>query len=350
MKPEVHADRFGVLASGQPVQEFTLDNGAGMQLKVLDFGGILRSWTVRDRHGATIDLVLGFDTLQEYERDKAYFGGLVGRFANRIGKGRFTLDNRAWQLPQNDGANHLHGGPAGFSKQMWHVHAGADEDAARVHLYRLSPAGEEGYPGTLVALVMYELSKRGELCFQVMAMSDQSTPVSISQHSYFNLAGGGDVLGHELCIDADYFLPTTPDLIPTGELHAVDGTPFDFRLPRRIGSGLCEEHEQLLRAHGYDHNFALVGGAGPHVCLSDPVSGRRMDIFTDAPGMQFYSGNYLDGSLGGLGRAFERYAGLCLEPQHFPDAPNHPDFPDAICRPGTVSRMTTRYVLYCPGQ
>ena len=345
MKPCVDSRLFGELANGEPVMEFTLDNGQGMLLSVLDYGCIIRSWRVLARHGAPVDFVLGFDTLLEYERDSAYFGALVGRYANRIAGGRYEGEGRTYQLARNEGANHLHGGRRGFHKHCWQAHASSGPDVARLSLCRLSRDGEEGYPGNLLVMVTYELTVSGELRCRYQAAADQPTPVSISQHSYFNLAGEGDILGHELCIDAAHYLPVGSGLLPTGVIEEVAGGAFDFRLKRRIGEGLAGDDKQLALAHGYDHNFVLAQGPGPQACLADPVSGRQMDIYTDCPGLQFYSGNYLDGTLGGKGRDFTRHAGLCLEPQHFPDAPNHPHFPDALCRPGAPYSATTRYVI-----
>lgn len=345
VKPSISACRFGELGDGTPVHEYTLDNGAGMQLKALDYGCIIRRWTAQAGSGPGVDLVLGYDTLQEYERDSAYMGALVGRFANRIAGGRFTLDGKPCQLDQNEGEHHLHGGRAGFGKQMWQARGCADGSSPRLNLYRLSPAGEGGYPGNLLVLVTYELLVSGALRCIYQAMADQATLVSISQHSYFNLAGAGDVLGHELCIDAEQYLPVRADLIPTGEKALVADGAFDFRLPQRISSGLCRDDPQLKLAGGYDHNFVLVGVPGPHASLTDPASGRRLEIYTDSPGMQFYSGNYLDGTLSGQGRSFGRHAGLCLEPQQFPDAPNHASFPRLVCRPGSPCSMSALYAL-----
>ncbi|HEY0587808.1 MAG TPA: aldose epimerase family protein [Pseudoduganella sp.] len=345
MKPCVDSRLFGELANGEPVMEFTLDNGQGMLLSVLDYGCIIRSWRVLARYGAPVDFVLGFDTLLAYERDTAYFGAVVGRYANRIAGGRYESDGRIVQLTRNEGENHLHGGRRGFHKQCWQAHVSSDKEMARISLCRLSRDGEEGYPGNLLVMVTYELTATGELRCRYQAAADQPTPVSISQHSYFNLAGEGDVLGHELRIDAAYYLPVRAGLVPAGEAAQVADSAFDFRRMRRIGSALAEADEQLALARGYDHNFVLAGGPGPQASLSDPASGRQMDIYTDCPGLQFYSGNYLDGTLGGKGRDFTRYAGLCLEPQHFPDAPNQPAFPDAICRPGAPYSANTRYVI-----
>lgn len=325
--------------------EFTLDNGRGMLLSVLDYGCIIRSWRVLAPDRPPLDFVLGYDTVPDYERDQAYVGALVGRFANRIAGGSFDLDGRTYRLTRNEGRHHLHGGRRGFHKHAWQAHGSSDDEVARVSLCRLSRHGEEGYPGNLLVMVTYELTVAGELRCRYQAAADQPTPVSISQHSYFNLAGQGDILGHELTIDAAHYLPVGPGLLPTGERQAVADGPFDFRRQRRIGSGLAERDPQLALARGYDHNFVLSRGPGPQACLRDPLSGRRMEIYTDCPGLQFYSGNYLDGSLGGKGRDFTPYAGLCLEPQHFPDAPNQPQFPTAICRPGAPYSAVTRYVI-----
>lgn len=314
MKPHVDSRLFGELANGEPVMEFTLDNGQGMLLSVLDYGCIIRSWRILARYGAPVDFVLGFDTLLEYERDTALFGALRGRFAGRIAGGR-----------------------RGFHKRSWQGHASSDNETARLSLCRLSRDGEEGYPGNLLVMVTYELSVGGELrcCYQ--AMSDQATPVSISQHIYFNLAGEGDVLRHELCIDAAHYLAVGADMLPNGELQEVAGSPFDFRLENPIGRRLAEPAPQLMLAGGFDHTFILAGGSGPQARLSDPASGRCMDIYTDCPGLQFYSGNQLNGSMGGKGREFTRHAGLCLEPQHV--------LPDARCRPGVPYSAGSRYVI-----
>jgi aldose 1-epimerase len=345
VKPNVQARPFGALSDGVPVTAYTLDNGAGMRLEVLDYGCIIRRWTLERAGASPVNLVLSLDSLSDYERDQAYFGALVGRFANRIDHGRFELSGQHHQLTRNEGEHHLHGGAQGFHKQTWQAHAGADHDAAWINLFRLSPDGEERYPGDLLAMISYLLSANGELRCRYQAVSDRPTLFSASQHSYFNLAGTGDILDHELQIAADSYLPVRADLIPTGERAPVEGTPFDFRRARRIGDGLAAAHPQLALARGYDHNFVLAGTAGPHAVLSDPASGRRMAIYTDCPGLQFYSGNYLDGSLSGQGREFGRHAGLCLEPQQFPDTPNRPDFPQRVCRPGWAGSMATLYAL-----
>jgi len=345
MKPSVSQSVFGELATGEPITEFTLNNGTGMELRVLDFGCIIRRWTVDASPDEPADLVLGFDSAREYEVDASYMGALVGRFANRIDGGRFSLDGRAYQLGQNEGIHHLHGGAAGFHKQMWQSNIHVEDDKARINLYRLSPAGEEGYPGNLLVMVTYELLASGALRCTYQAVSDEATPVSISQHSYFNVAGRGDVLSHQLWIDADLYLPVREDLIPVGRAEPVMGGPFDFRFVRSIRSGLDSDDKQLALAGGYDHNFVLGAIPGPQAWLRDPASGRRLRIYTDCPGLQFYSGQYLDGSSGGLGRTFGPHAGLCLETQQFPDAPNQPSFPNLVCRPGEPCAMSTLYVV-----
>jgi aldose 1-epimerase len=339
MKPSVSETPFGKLADGSPITEFSLDNGAGMVLRVLNYGCIIRRWTVTPADGRAVDLVLGFDTAGEYERDRTFRGALVGRFANRIAGGRFELDGAVFQLSQNEGPHHLHGGRCGFHKRLWQASPSVEEDRARVNLYRLSLAGEEGYPGNLLVMVTYELLASGALRCFYQAVSDGATPVSISQHSYFNLAGKGDVLAHELYIDAEYYLPVRDDLIPVGSAAAVAGGPFDFHRPRKIGDALLADDSQLKLAGGYDHNFVLTGIPGPQAILADPGSGRKLDIYTDCPGLQFYSGQYMD----------VPHAGLCLEPQQFPDAPNHASFPSLICRPGEPCSMSTLYVVHQGG-
>lgn len=335
MKPSVSETPFGKLADGLPISEFSLDNGTGMVLGVLNYGCIIRRWTLSTAEGSTADLVLGFNTGEEYERDQSYMGALVGRYANRIAGGRFELDGALFQLSRNEGPHHLHGGVAGFHKKVWQATASVEDDRARINLYRLSLAGEEGYPGNLLVMVTYELLASGALRCLYQAVSDRATPFSISQHSYFNLAGKGDVLAHELYIDAEYYLPVRDDLIPVGRAAPVAGGAFDFRQPRRIGEGLRADDFQLKLAGGYDHNFVLDGIPGPQAVLADPESGRRLEIYTDCPGLQFYSGQYMD----------KPHAGLCLEPQQFPDAPNHASFPMVVCRPGEPCSMSTLYVV-----
>ena len=347
MQAGIQQAPFGQLPGGEEISVFTLVNTAGMTVKILDFGGIITEIHVPDRDGAFADVALGFDTLEPYRGDSPYFGALIGRSGNRIARGRFTLDGRTWQLPVNNGKNHLHGGPVGFDRVKWQA---SIEGAELVLRYR-SLDGEQGYPGTLDATVRYSLSDENEIVVRFHAVTDQPTPVNLTQHSYFNLAGGGDILGHELTIDADAFVPIDADSIPTGALAAVTGTPFDFRMPRTIGERIAYPDKQLRHGSGYDHCFVLNKPAGTtttrtmtraaRVC--EPVSGRVLELFTQEPGVQFYSGNFLDGSLSGKGRVYEHRSGFCLEPQHFPDSPNRPDFPNTILRPGEVYETESRF-------
>ena len=347
MQAGIQQAPFGQLPGGEEVSVFTLVNAAGMTVKVLDFGGVITEIHVPDRDGAFADVALGFDTLEPYRGDSPYFGALIGRYGNRIAGGRFTLDGRTWQLPVNNGKNHLHGGTVGFDRVKWQASV---EGAELVLRYR-SVDGEQGYPGTLDATVRYSLTDENEIVVRFHAVTDQPTPVNLTQHSYFNLAGGGNILGHELMIDADAFVPIDADSIPTGALAAVTGTPFDFRMPRTIGERIAYPDKQLRHGSGYDHCFALNKPAGTttmramtraaRVC--EPVSGRVLELFTQEPGVQFYSGNFLDGSLSGKGRVYEHRSGFCLEPQHFPDSPNRPTFPNTILRPGEVYETESRF-------
>jgi aldose 1-epimerase len=327
---------FAQLPDGSQVSVFTLRNAAGMTVRILDFGGIITEIHVPDRDGVFADVALGFDTLEPYRGDSPYFGALIGRYGNRIAGGRFTLDGQAYTLPVNNGKNHLHGGVPGFDRVLWRSRVENDE---LVLEYR-SLDGEQGYPGTLDATVRYSLGDDNGIKVRFSAVTDRATPVNLTQHSYFNLAGGGDILGHELTIDADNIVPIDADLIPTGRLAPVAGTPFDFRTPAAIGARIDQADEQLAHGGGYDHCFALnkpaPGVLSRAARVRDPVSGRVLELFTQEPGVQFYSGNFLDGSLAGKGRTYACRSGFCLEPQHFPDSPNQPAFPNTILRPGEV--------------
>ena len=309
----------------------------GIEADVLSFGGIIEALRVPDREGRMASVVLGLPTLHGYAALSPYFGAAVGRYANRIALGRFALDGRAHQLAANDGANAMHGGTLGFSKRVWEV---ADTGPAHVVLRRVSPDGEEGYPGTLDVTVAYRLEP-GALRIDYAAETDRPTVLNLTNHSYFNLAGegAGSVLGHLLRIDADAVLPTDAGQIPTGELRPVEGTPFDFRAPAVIGARIRAGDPQLVQALGYDHCWALRGGvtAAPRLAarVVDPASGRTLEVLTTEPGVQFYSGNRLTGSLvGPSGRAYRSGDGFCLETQHFPDSPNRPAFPSTTLRPG----------------
>lgn len=324
---------FGT-TDGVEVYLYTLTNDLGYEVSITTFGGAITSLKVPDRHGVFGDIVLGYETLDDYVRHPRYFGALIGRHANRIARGQFSLNGTTYQLPRNNGANHLHGGPHGFDKRVWSAREGDDV----LHLLYLSKDGEEGYPGNLTAFVDYRLSGN-ELSIDYHASTDGETIVNLTNHSYFNLRGEGTILDHELTLNADSFTPVDEELIPTGEIKAVADTPWDFRNGRQIGSRISSV------SGGYDHNFVLNDWDGSlrfAARLYEPVSGRVLEMLTTQPGMQFYSGNFLDGSLVGKGGvAYQKYTGLCLEPQHFPDAPNHSNFPSTVLRPGEEYNQRT---------
>lgn len=329
---------FGSLNDGTPISLFTLSNSAGMVAKITDLGGIITELHVPDRNGMLGDIVLGFDRLEPYLANHPYFGALIGRCANRIDQGKFSLDGVTYQLDINDRANHLHGGMGGFHSVKWE----ASVEGGVLMLCRRSPSGDQGYPGALDVTVLYWLTDDNELVVRCSAETDQPTPINLTQHSYFNLACGGDILEHELTIFADVFTPIDQESIPTGELVPVAGTPFDFRSPVKVGERIGWPDAQLGNGRGYDHNFVLRA-PGLAARLHDPLSGRVLELFTVEPGLQFYSGNFLDGSLAGKGREYAFRSGLCLEPQHFPDSPNRPAFPSTILRPGQTFTTESRY-------
>ena len=324
-------------------------NRGGIEARVTPFGAALVSLVAPDREGRRADVVLGFDTLADYAGQRAYVGVVVGRYANRIRAGRFTLGGREHQLACNDGEHHLHGGVRHFGSVPWSARRVETPQGPGIEFTRVSPAGEEGYPGRLEARATYSLGERAELRLDFEAVCDEDTLVNLAGHSYFNLAGhdAGDVLRHELAIDAERFTPVGPGLIPTGELRGVAGTPFDFRRPTAIGARLSSTDPQILLGQGYDHNWVLNGRRGTlrlAARLREPRAGRVLDLLTTEPGLQFYAGHHLDGSLRGKGGAvYGPHAGLCLEPQVFPDAPNQPHFPSAVLRRGETYRATTVY-------
>jgi len=329
---------FGV-TDDQEVSLFTLTNERGLEVSITNYGGAVVSLMAPDRNGEFSDVVLGYETLEEYVRNPRYFGGLIGRHANRIGRGKFSLNGASYQLTQNNGMNHLHGGAMGFDKRVWNVIGVVDDGRAILRLGYSSRDGEEGYPGNLSAAVTYKLLPDNELEIDYRATTDRDTIVNLTNHSYFNLAGKGTILDHELTLHADSFTPVSEELVPTGEVKPVANTVMDFRQSRRIAQG------------GYDHNFVLRdvdAWIRPAARLFEPESGRVLEILTREPGIQFYSGNFLDGSLIGRGGVpYEKYAGLCLEPQHFPDAPNHVNFPSTVLRPGEVYKHTSVYRFSC---
>ncbi|MGW1864690.1 aldose epimerase family protein [Streptomyces mauvecolor] len=347
--PRRHPTRkhFGTLADGTAVDLWTVSNG-GTRLQVLSWGGVIHSLEVPDRDGHLANIALGFDNLAEYVAKSPYFGGLIGRFGNRIAAGRFTLAGHTYQLPLNDGVNSLHGGTQGFDKRMWQVEPFTRGPETGLILSRVSPDGEMGYPGTLKVRVTYTLTARGDWRIDYEATTDRPTVVNLTSHTYFNLAGegSGSIYDHTLELAAARYTPVDAGLIPTGELARVAGTPFDFRRPKPIGRDIREGGAQLVRAKGFDHNWVLDKGISTSptyvLTLTDPSSGRVMRMYTTEPGLQFYTGNFLDGTLEGTsGRTYRQGDALCLEAQHFPDSPNHPSFPSTVLRPGTTYRTST---------
>ncbi|WP_300756083.1 aldose epimerase family protein [Janthinobacterium sp.] len=338
---------FGVLPDGTQATAYTLANRQGLRIKVLDFGAIIQAVHAPDRHGEVADVVLGFDGIAPYLRNSWYLGAVVGRFANRIARGRFSLDGCDYSLAVNNGVNHLHGGEQGFHQVLWAAEPYQKDGAAGVVFTRSSPDGEDGYPGRLDVTLVYELNDDNALSLRYHAVTDQATPVNLTNHSYFNLAGQGDILAHEVMIGADRYTPVDAGSIPTGELADVAGTPFDLRRATAVGDGIDAAHEQIRFGHGYDHNFVLNKQAESSLDLAvsvrDPASGRVLQVYTQAPGVQLYTGNFLDGSQTGKQGPLQRRGALCLETQHFPDSPNQPHFPDCIVRPGKPYQMETVY-------
>ena len=347
--PSVTDQPFGRLPDGTEVRLYTLANAGGMRVAITNYGGIVTSLLAPDSAGRTADVVLGYDSLADYVRGSPYFGAIVGRYANRIARARFALDGTTYALAPNDHGNSLHGGVRGFDKVVWRAEPFSDSTRAGVRLRYASADGEEGYPGRLDVTVTYALTGSNELWIEYRATTDKPTVLNLSHHGYFNLAGhaAGDILGHELTLAAARFTPVDSLLIPTGELRDVAGTPLDFRTPVAIGARIGADDRQLRFGLGYDHNWVLDGPAGTlrlAARVRDPRSGRTMEVLTTEPGIQFYSGNFLDGSNVGKGGAPYRHrAGFCLETQHFPDSPNHPDFPSTVLRPGDEYRSTTVY-------
>lgn len=356
-KKGVEASSFGALPDGREVTLYRLSNDRGLTVEVMNYGGIIVSLRAPDREGKVEDIVLGFDRLDGYLSDayrqlNPYFGALIGRYGNRIDQGRFTLDGVTHQLATNDGDNHLHGGRQGFDRRLWDAEPFSGEDGEGVILRTVSEDGEEGYPGRLEATVSYTLTDANALEVRYRAETDRPTPVNLTQHSYFNLAGEGDpsILDHELTIHGDAFTPVDATLIPTGEIRDVADTPFDFRGPTPIGARIGDDHRQLERGGGYDHNFVLAMDSAPLEAprraarVVDPGSGRVLEIATTEPGLQFYSGNFLDGSVTGKGgEPYGKRSGFALETQHFPDSPNQPGFPSTILEPGETYRSLTVY-------
>ena len=338
-------ETFGRTADGETVTRFTLARGS-LRVQVLDYGGIVTAIETPDREGRAANVVLGLATVAGYETKSPHFGGLIGRFANRIARGRFAIDGQAYALPINEPPNAMHGGPEGFDKRMWRVEAA---DGTRLTLARRSPDGEAGFPGNLDVAVTYSLPEDGTLRIDYRAHTDRPTVLNLTNHGYFNLAGegAGDVMGHVVAIAADAVLVTDATQIPTGALRPVAGTPFDFRAGLPLGRRIREGDPQLLVAKGYDHCFVLRDADGrlrPAASCIEPISGRRLDVATTLPGLQLYTGNNLDGTLvGPSGRIYRSGDAVCFETQGFPDAPNHPSFPSAVLRPGARFASVTTY-------
>ncbi len=335
------------MPSGESVQLFTLRNKNGIELSITNYGGIITSLKTFDGKGLLADVALGFDTLERYLQPNPYFGAIIGRYGNRIGKAKFTLDGVTYTLPKNDGENSLHGGNQGFDKKLWRARTEPGEAAQTLVLEYTSPDGEEGYPGTLRTQVRYTLSDDDSLRIDYRATTDKKTVVNLTNHTYFNLAGqgNGDILNHEIEIRASRFTPVDSGLIPTGELRSVEGTPFDFRKPRRIGERIEAADEQIRLGRGYDHNFVLDrqgGGVSMAARVVEPPTGRALEVWTTEPGLQFYTGNFLDGTITGKGgKVYPRRSGFCLETQHLPDSPNQPAFPSTVLEPGQEYRSAT---------
>ncbi len=340
-RPSMSERPFGTTRHGESVTEFTLSNPGGISTSILTFGGIIRTLIVDDRAGNPADVVLGFVSLQSYEERHPYFGTITGRFANRIARGTFTLDGTTYTLATNNGPNHLHGGVDGFDRKVWKATTSSTSDAVHLQLSYVSPDGEEGYPGELSTTVTYTLTSRDELVIEYEATTTKPTPINLTNHAYFNLAGhnSGDILKHELMIDAERMVPVDETSIPLGPLASVADTPFDFRAPHTIGERISQV------GIGYDHNY-VVTDAPQELHLAaraiDPESGRYLEVLTTEPGVQLYTGNYLDGTLTGKGSTtYQKHAGFCLETQHFPDSVNQPIYPSTILRPGDTFRSTT---------
>lgn len=351
--PSVRCDPFGT-RSGESVEVYTLTNPNRMEVKLLTYGGIIQSINVPDRDGRIDNVALGFNTLDEYVAAAPYFGALIGRYANRIGGGRFTLNGKTYQLATNNGPNALHGGMRGFDKQIWDVTEVESADGVALRLSRVSPDGEENYPGNLTVEVTYTLTANNEIRIDYLATTDETTIVNLTNHSYFNLGGegSGPIYDHELQLNASRYTPVDATSIPTGEIALVAGTPMDFIRAQPIGRRIRERFEQLVFGRGYDHNYVLDRPDGEDSSLThaaelrDPVSGRTLTVSTTEPGIQVYTGNLLDGTIyGSGGKSYRQGEAIALETQHFPDSPNHPGFPPTVLEPGQEYRSATIYAF-----
>jgi len=349
VKTNIKKQSFGKTADGTPVDLHILTNRTGAETAITNYGGIVVWLKVPDRKGNLGDVVLGYDSLDGYRNDKAYLGALIGRYGNRIAHGKFILDGITYTLPQNNGENTLHGGIKGFNKQVWQAEEIPGPNGPALRLHYVSKDGEEGFPGNLSVQVIYTWTDQNELKIEYSATTDKDTVLNLTQHSYFNLAGAGsgDVLQHQVTLHSDHFTVIDSTLIPTGEIRSVQGTPFDFRTPVAIGARIDDNDQQLKYGIGYDHNWVLESGRSDAPFLAaqayDPHSGRTLKVWTTEPGIQFYSGNFLDGIRGKAGKIYNRRDAFCLETQHYPDSPNHPNFPSTVLKPGEHYHSITVY-------
>jgi aldose 1-epimerase len=343
----INKDSFGVAPDGQPVDIYTLSTGKGAEARIMTYGGIVVSLKVPDKNGNPGDVVLGYDNLDSYVKNSPYFGALVGRYGNRIAHGKFTLDGATYTLATNNYPNALHGGLKGFDKRVWQATARTSDDGPQLALHYVSKDGEEGYPGTLDVTATYTLTQDNALRLEFSATTDKDTVVNLTHHGYWNLAGTGDILNHVVMIPADRFTPVDSTLIPTGVLQPVEGTPFDFRTPTAIGARINEDNEQLKFGLGYDHNWVInkkFGEMSLMARVTEPTTGRVMEVWSTEPGLQFYSGNFLDGTITGKGgRVYAHRSAFCMEPQHYPDSPNKPEFPTTELKPGETYHNTIIY-------
>lgn len=345
--PTALMQAYGTLADQTPINQVTLTNSNGISVDVINYGGIITRIETPDSNGKMANIVLGMDNLEAYVNGTTYFGAIIGRYGNRIANGKFSLNGTDYQLATNDGENHLHGGVQGFDKKVWTMTPFSTKNSAGVTLKLISPDGDQGYPGTLTTEVIYTLTNKNTFDMQFVAKTDKPTIINMTQHSYFNLAGQGDILSHQMQINSNAITPVDGGLIPSGDLMQVSGTPFDFTQPKQIGKDINVDNEQLQRGKGYDHNFVLKNEPNHELIeaasVYEPNSGRTLTVYTEEPAVQFYSGNFLDGSTRqASGLVHKMRSGFCLEPQHFPDSPNQPTFPSTTLMPGEV--YSTRIV------
>lgn len=350
-KVTIEKSPYGTTVDGVDVHEYKLFNRQGMEISIINYGGIITSWTAKDKNGVYEDIVLGYNELSEYEKESPYFGAIIGRYGNRIAQGKFSIEGKEYTLAVNNGENHLHGGEKGFDKVVWDAETRLTDSSASLILTYLSKDMEEGYPGNLEVKVEYKLNNQDELRVTYKATTDKTTVINLTQHSYFNLSANfnNTILNHELVLNSDAFLPVDKTLIPTGEFRDVTNTPFDFRTPKTIGQQINEEDPQLKNGLGYDHCWVLnEQDKGIRFVASafDPQSRRYLEVFSDEPGIQFYSGNFLDGTLPSKNNGnYEIRSGFCLETQHFPDSPNREDFPSVLLRPEEAYTSQTIFKL-----